>query len=201
MFEKQSTRLVITLFIGALLSACQNSDTANDTSGAAQNPLATTSKPNASMPDEAATRSPGKPTAPVSIRYDVVGNAVVGQPVAINLQVSTTVPDQAVTLHYRTNDSSAMLFPESQAMRIEMNAAPDDSPRMQQVSVIPQREGRLFLNVSAEVQTENGMMFRSVAIPIQVGAGSRAPAVNGEIRETADGEQVISMPASDSDES
>jgi hypothetical protein len=201
MFEKQSTRLVITLFIGALLSACQNSDTANDTSGAAQNPLATTSKPNASMPDEAATRSPGKPTAPVSIRYDVVGNAVVGQPVAINLQVSTTVPDQAVTLHYRTNDSSAMLFPESQALRIEMNAAPDDSPRMQQVSVVPQREGRLFLNVSAEVQTENGMMFRSVAIPIQVGAGSRAPAVNGEIRETADGEQVISMPASDSDES
>jgi hypothetical protein len=58
----------------------------------------------------------------------------------------------------------------------------------------------LFLNVSAEVQTENGMMFRSVAIPIQVGAGSRAPAVNGEIRETADGEQVISMPASESDE-
>jgi hypothetical protein len=201
MFEKPSMRLVITLLIGALLSACQNSDTANETSGAAQNPPATTSKPNASMPDEAATRSPGKPTAPVSIRYDVVGNAVVGQPVAINLQVSTTVPDQAVTLHYRTNDSSAMLFPESQAMRIEMNAAPDDSPRMQQVSVIPQREGRLFLNVSAEVQTENGMMFRSVAIPIQVGAGSRAPAVNGEIRETADGEQVISMPASDSDES
>jgi hypothetical protein len=201
MFENSSKRLVSMLLIGAMLSACQKSDTANDTSGAAQNPVATSSKPNASMPDEAATRSPGKPTAPVSIRYDVVGNAVVGQPVAVNLQVSSTVPDQAVTLHYRTNDSSAMLFPESQAMRIEMNAAPDDSPRMQQVSVIPQREGRLFLNVSAEVQTENGMMFRSVAIPIQVGAGSRAPAVNGEIRETADGEQVISMPASESDQS
>jgi hypothetical protein len=201
MFENSSIRPVIVLLVGALLSGCQNSDTASDASGAAQNPVATSSKPGASMHDDAATRSPGKPSAPVSIRYDVVGNAVVGQPVAVNLQVSSSVPDQAITLHYRTNDNSAMSFPESQALRIEMNAAPDDSPRLQQVSVIPQREGRLFLNVSAEVQTENGMMFRSVAIPIQVGAGSREPAVNGEIRETADGEQVISMPASESGES
>ncbi|MEQ9563096.1 MAG: hypothetical protein RLN69_11290 [Woeseiaceae bacterium] len=198
MIDKQTIRLATILLCSALAMACQESDTASDAAGAAQNPVATSNKPNASIQDDAVVRSPGKPTAPVSIRYDVVGNAVVGQPVAINLQVSSSVPDQAVTLHYRTNDNSAMLFPESQAMRIEMNAAPDDSPRMQQVSVIPQREGRLFLNVSAEVQTANGMMFRSVAIPIQVGAGSREPAVNGELRETAEGEQVISMPASES---
>jgi hypothetical protein len=94
-----------------------------------------------------------------------------------------------------------MLFPDSQAQRIEVNAAPNDSPRMQQVTVIPQRAGRLFLNVSAEVATENGAMFRSVAIPIQVGATQRTPAVNGEVRETADGETIISMPASESDDS
>jgi hypothetical protein len=178
---------------------CQDTgnDTTSDASESAANPVVATGKPTPSA-DDAIARSPGKPTAPVNIRYDIVGNAVVGEPVAINLQVSSSQPGRAVTLHYRSNDSSAMLFPESEAMRIEMNAAPDDGPRMQQVSVIPQREGRVFLNVSAEVQTENGTMFRSIAIPIQVGAGAREPAVNGEIRETADGEQVIAVPASES---
>lgn len=202
MFDKSAVRILIALFSGVMISACQDNGNGatSEASQDAQSPVATSSKPSNSL-DEANARSPGKPTAPVSIRYDVVGNAVVGQPVAINLQVSSSQPGQAVTLHYRTNDSSAMVFPESQALRIDMNAAPDDSPRMQQVSVIPQREGRLFLNVSAEVQTVNGTMFRSVAIPIQVGAGSRQPEVNGEIRETAEGEQVISMPASENGES
>ena len=149
--------------------------------------------------DTAAARSPGKPTAPVSIEYDVIGNAVVGQPVGINLRIVSRGKAQPVTLHYRVNDSSAMLFPESQAQRIDMPAGAGNGPRQQQVTVIPQREGRLFLNVSAEVETDNGTMFRSLAIPIQVGAGSANPAVNGNLKETAEGEQVISMPASESD--
>lgn len=144
--------------------------------------------------------SPGKPTAPVALSYEVVGNAVVGQPVGINLHIASNRGDQVIRLNYRVNDSSAMLFPESQAQRIELAPATDGHPRMQQVTVIPQREGRLFLNVSAEVETENGTMFRVLAIPIQVGAGAAAPAVNGEIRKNADGETVISMPASESGE-
>jgi hypothetical protein len=148
--------------------------------------------------DAGTKRSPGKPTAPISIEYDVVGKAVVGQPLGVNLRVSSKRPDQPVTMHYRINDSSAMVFPESQAQRIELGSAADDSPRAQQVTVIPQREGRLFLNVSAEVQTENGTMFRSLAIPIQVGARSAAPAVNGEIQTTPEGESVVSMPGSES---
>lgn len=199
MFDNRRARIVFAVISSMTIAACQDSgrdassDGAPDTAG----PVATAGKP-ASSPDAAMDRSPGKPTAPVNIRYDIVGHAVVGQPVAINLQVTSSQPGRAVTLNYRSNDSSAMVFPESQAQRIEMNAAPDDSPRMQQVSVIPQREGRVFLNVSAEVQTENGTMFRSIAIPIQVGTGTRAPEVNGKIRQTAEGEQVISMPADES---
>lgn len=199
MIDKPATRVVITLLCIGALSACQDNGTGTSTDAAssAEEPIAAAGKPTSSA-DAVIDRSPGKPTAPVNIQYDIVGNPVVGQAVAINLQVSSSQPGRPVTLHYRSNDSSAMVFPESQALRIEMNAAPDDSPRMQQVSVIPQREGRVFLNVSADVQTENGAMFRSMAIPIQVGAGSRKPEVNGEIRETADGEQVISMPANES---
>ena len=197
MFQKPAIRIAVVLLGVGAIAACQDNDASRDAAGNATSQAVTSSKP-APEPSDAPDRSPGKPTASVNIRYDVIGNAIVGQPVAINLQVSSSQPGRAVTLHYRSNDSSAMVFPESQALIIEMNAAPDESPRMQQVSVIPQREGRVFLNVSAEVQTENGAMFRSIAIPIQVGAARREPEVNGEIRETAEGEQVISMPASES---
>jgi hypothetical protein len=129
----------------------------------------------------------------------VIGAAVVGVPVSVNLQVSSSQPDRPVTLEYRSNDASAMVFPESQAQRIEMGAAPDEGPRMQQVTIIPQREGRLFLNISAAVETENGTMFRSVAVPIQVGPAVSTPAVNGEIQVTPEGETVISLPAKESE--
>jgi hypothetical protein len=198
MFGIPVVRFVFVLVALAILTACQGG--ASDDSANSSKTTASNAK-SAPASGDVLRRSPGKPTAPVSIRYDVVGTAIVGQPVGINLQISSSDPRHAITLHYRTNDSSAMLFPDSQAQRIEVNAAPNDSPRMQQVTVIPQRAGRLFLNVSAEVATENGAMFRSVAIPIQVGATQRTPAVNGEVRETADGETIISMPASESDDS
>jgi len=198
MLQRNQVLPVVALIFGACLSGCQKSPE-NGTPPTEANSLESSSKVGGDAGSEGSgKRSPGKPTAPVSIEYDIVGKAVVGQPVGINLRVQPNRQGQAVTLHYRVNDSSAMLFPESQAQRIDMPASDDKQPRLQQVTVIPQREGRLFLNVSAEVETENGAMFRSLAIPIQVGAGSRPPAVNGEVRETADGETVISMPASES---
>ena len=187
------------LCLAAVLCACDRSSEEGATTTGSNS--AELSAKSAGSTESAGEKSPGKPTAPVSIEYDIVGKAVVGQPVGINLRISSNRENQPVTLHYRVTDTSAMLFPESQAQRIDLPASGDRQPRMHQVSVIPQREGRLFLNVSAEVETENGTMFRSLAIPIQVGAGSQPPAVNGELKETAEGEPVISMPASESGDS
>ena len=198
MSEKRSLVLVLLLLSGALTAACQESqeETGETTAG---NAAAVAGKPTPSIDAGSVSVSPGKPTAPVSIHYTVIGTAVVGQPLSVNLQVSSSQPDLPVTLEYRSNDSSAMVFPESQAQRIEMGAPADDGPRMQQVTVIPQREGRVYLNVSAAVETENGTMFRSVAVPIQVGPGVSPPAVNGEIEVTPEGETVISLPAKESE--
>jgi hypothetical protein len=66
---------------------------------------------------------------------------------------------------------------------------------MQQVAVVPQREGRLYINVSAEVETAGGTIIKSMAIPIQVGNAPVQPQLNGELKEGPDGETVISMPA------
>ena len=44
----------------------------------------------------------------------------------------------------------------------------DTSPSVQQVRLVPLRAGRLFLNVAASVETEDGKRSTVLAIPIQV---------------------------------
>ena len=63
------------------------------------------------------------------------------------------------------------------------------------MTVVPQREGRMHVNVSPDVQTDSGMMIKSMAIPVRVGDAPATPTINGELVEGPDGETVISMPA------
>ena len=51
--------------------------------------------------------------------------------------------------------------------------------RHQQVTVVPAREGRLFLNVAAQMQTETGSLQTVTAIPLQVGAAPKQLQQNG----------------------
>jgi hypothetical protein len=119
----------------------------------------------------------------------------VGQPVSINLEVSSMLPGRAVTLNYRINDARNLVFPQAQAQRVALGVLGDSDRAAQQVIVVPQREGRLYLNVSAEVETEQGTLLKSMAIPIQVGSAPRELQTNGEVSQDADGEAIVSMPA------
>ena len=137
--------------------------------------------------------SPGKPSIPISIDYEVLGKAIVGLPVAINVQVSASQEVGPITVQYSINDVSALRFQEGQVERRQYRNRSELD--MQQVAVVPQREGRLYINVSAEVETAGGTIIKSMAIPIQVGNAPVQPQLNGELKEGPDGETVISMPA------
>ena len=140
------------------------------------------------------TTSPGKPTAPISIGYEVLGKPIVGLPVAVNVQVQGTRGDIGpVVVTYSIHDASALLFQEGQVERFEIPSLQEAS--QQQLAVVPQREGRLYINVSAEVQTPGGSMIKSMAIPIQVGSAPVPAKTDGEVKEGPDGETVQSMPA------
>ncbi len=60
------------------------------------------------------------------------------------------------------------------------------------------REGRLDLNVSASVETENGSMSTVTAIPIQVGDAPRTLQQNGQLATDEDGNAVRVLPANES---
>jgi len=118
----------------------------------------------------AVTPSTGTSSAPITFRYEVLGNPIVGQPVSVNVTVSSAVTDTPISLDYRVTDASSMQFAESQALRTEIVFAAGDEPSSHQITVIPQREGRLYLNVSAEIRGDKDTLMKTMSIPIQVAA-------------------------------
>lgn len=184
---------LITIAASALLvSACADDSGPAASAGNAA-PDSTASKPMLEPMDQDRS-SPGKPLAPISIDYDILSNPIVGAPVQINVDVSS---DQGpVTVRYSISDQSALMFQDGQVERLEIRDPSRRTPR--QVAVIPQREGRVYVNVSAEVQTPDGPMIRSLAIPIKVGSAPQDATIQGEVVEGPDGETVISLPAQES---
>lgn len=110
--------------------------------------------------------------APLSLSYRVAGNAVVGQPVAIEVSVETALSERPVVLRYRAPEADSLAFPESQAMAMEVLVVEGARRRPQQITVIPNRDGRIFLTVSASIETDTGAVSRSISVPIDV---RRAP--------------------------
>ncbi len=138
--------------------------------------------------------SPGKPSAPITIDYEVLGKAIVGLPVSINVQVRGTREGLGpVAVSYSINDRSALRFQEGQVERFDI--ADLREAGTEQLAVVPQREGRLYVNVSVEVETPGGSMIKSMAIPIQVGSAPEPSRNQGEVRRGPDGELVQSLPA------
>ena len=182
-----SNKFLLTLFAAILITACSENSGNTGSAGSAAG-----AKP---LPDIAGrgSMSAGKPSAPISMDYEVLGKAFVGLPVAINVTVRATQDTGPISVQYSINDASALLFQEGQVQQRQYSDHSDLD--MQQVVVVPQREGRLYINVSAEVQTPRGSMIKSMAIPIQVGNAPVQPQINGELKEGPEGETVISMPA------
>ena len=144
----------------------------------------------------AAGDSVGKPRGPVAVSYRIIGKPVVGRPVAIELRIASSLGSQPLKVEYRTNDTTAMRLAESELRVLTISPIAGDLATTQQVTVIPMREGRLYLNVSVSVETENGSMSTVTAIPIQVGEAPQTIQENGTATTDENGEAIRSLPAS-----
>lgn len=131
-----------------------------------------------------------KPGSPFSVSYKVVGTPIVGSPVTVDLRVTSALGSEPVTITYRITDETAMMFHEAQPSSVKMAPAANEKFIAQQVTVIPQREGRVYLNVGASVETADGSMSSVIAIPIQVGKGGRILEENGEVQVDENGEAI-----------
>jgi hypothetical protein len=186
--KEMSQKKVFVLVVALLAGACSDSGEENASEIVAESP-ATTAPEAGSKPG----RSDGqtiKLQGPVSISYKIIGAPIVGQAVAVDLQIVSNVGAQAITLTYRVNDTTAMQFPEAQPPSVSMAATDSAEPQTQQVRIIPLREGRLFLNVSASIETDGGTVSTVTAIPIQVGSAVRQPQEDGTVTTDENGEAI-----------
>ena len=191
---KRTMIFLATLLAATVLSACSDD---RDQPAASAEQGAKTETPVAVLTPEEKFSVTGKPRGPGRIDYRIIGTPVVGQPVTIDLKVESNVGDAPVTLSYGTNDSTAMSFPEAQQRTVSLAFVDDERTAGQQVTVIPAREGRLFLNVTAQLQTDTGSLQTVTAIPVQVGAAPRELQQNGVVTTDESGELIREMPASD----
>ena len=137
----------------------------------------------------------GKPSGPIAVAYRIIGKPVVGQPVAIELVFDSSLGDQPLAVVYRINDATGMRLADSQPSTLTIAPAEDDAGSSQRVTVIPMREGRLYLNVSASVETGEGSMGTVTAIPIQVGDAPRLISENGTAGTDENGNAIRALPA------
>jgi len=184
----RARNLAVSTAMAVVLGACGgNSQQAVVDEGAKKETQAPTA---AAKPAPTYDGTIAKPGAPFSLSYKVIGTPIVGSPVTVNLRVMSTLGSQPLRVNYRINDANAMMFHEAQPLSIEMAPAAEENFVLQQVTVIPQREGRMYLNVGASVETDEGSMSSMMAIPIQVGTGGRILEENGEVQTDEDGEAI-----------
>jgi hypothetical protein len=136
---------------------------------------------------------------PISIAYRLIGEPVIGQPLAIELRVASALGDQPVRIDYRILDATALRLAESQSPYATVARTAPDAVGNEQVTVVPLREGRLYLNVAASVETGEGSISTVTAIPIQVGNTARDTPENGRLATDDAGEAVRVLEGSDED--
>ena len=85
-----------------------------------------------------------KPQGPVAIDYRIIGAPIVGQPLAIDVEVRSLMGAQEITLNYRINDSTALEFTAAQPEQLTLAPTNDPAPVVQQVRLVPPRAGRVF---------------------------------------------------------
>jgi hypothetical protein len=166
-----------------LLGACEQESTASTEQ------LAATSEGVPSSPT-ASRRSPAD--APVDVRYRLLTTPQVGQPVQIEVSLVPLVDAASVGFKLRPDDG---VLVASNMRSFTVNAAKARMPQSQIVSVTPQREGRFYVNVDASVIVNGEMKSRVVIIPIQVGTGGPELERMGETLTDAEGNRIISLPA------
>ncbi|MBT8092997.1 MAG: hypothetical protein KJN77_08170 [Gammaproteobacteria bacterium] len=131
-----------------------------------------------------------KPGAPFAMSYRIIGTPIVGSPVTVELRVESLLQSREIAVDYRINDASSMMLPEAQPARVLIEPAVNENFVVQRITVVPQREGRMYLNVAASVDSDDGAVSSIMAIPIQVGEGGRQLEEQGEVQLDEDGEAI-----------
>ena len=144
-------------------------------------------------PPHVVNASPGKPTAPIRLDYELGAKPAVDQPLEIRLSIATALPGE-LTLALATRAELALAENQEALLDFGTREAGPGPAEELTVTVIPKAEGRSFLLVTATVAQPGNDATRLLAVPVQVGDVPRKLAPSTLLKGDGD-EAVISMPA------
>jgi hypothetical protein len=172
---RSALHLSIPTLIALALTAC---------GGSADEPAAVVKD----EPANVAAQTPSSPADLFRVDYEIIGTPVVGSPVSIDLEITSLFGDEPVDLAFRIPDATALSMDAAQPRDLRRTPSSDDRRIRERVTVIPQREGRLFINVSASRTDEAGSLTSAISIPIHVGNVDTSIREQGELQTGEDGE-------------
>jgi len=133
-------------------------------------------------------RTPARPGTIFNVDYRIVGTPVVGSPVSIDLEIESSAGDDPVEIGYQVPDPSALAMEEAQPTTLTRTPAAGERRIRERVTVIPQREGRLYINVRASRSGGDGSNSTMISIPIHVGDVDTSLQEHGQLETDEQGE-------------
>ena len=167
----------IPILIAGALAACGDSTDAGEAAA-----------PVKERPASVTAQTPSSPGNLFRLDYEIVGTPVVGSPVSIDLAITSLFGDEPVDIAFRIPDATALIMDAAQPRDLRRTPSSDDRTIRERVTVIPQREGRLFINVSASRTDGTGSLTSAVSIPLHVGNVDTSIREQGELQTNEDGE-------------
>ena len=137
--------------------------------------------------EEGFARIPATPASPFQFDYKLIGTPIVGSPVSFDLHVKSMLGDAPIDIGYQAVDSAALALPDAQPRRFTAAPLAGEEFVRERVTVIPQREGRMYFNVSASVMTSDGTTSTVISIPLHVGDVDTGLVEHGELQTDAEG--------------
>jgi len=152
----------------------------------------------ADEPSAPVYESPGKPQfVPVNLKYRLLEVPQVGRPFEVELTIESSVDTAALSYSIAADTG---LVVDVQGATMSASSKPAHEPETRIVRFTPMAEGRYHVNVNCNVMVNGQMMSRVIPIAIQVGQGRRQLEQMGELGQDAEGNPIVSLPASTNDD-
>ena len=176
---RRQNRLFLAVLAAAGLGACGGAQDAAETVSAADK---------GDVHGSTAALSPARPGEMFEVNYQIIGTPIVSSPVSIDLEILSAFVGDPVNISYHVPDRTSLTLDESQPDRLTRTPQAGEPLMRERVTVIPQREGRLYINVRAARELGGGSHSTMISIPIHVGDVDTSLQEHGVLETNEDGE-------------
>ncbi len=144
-------------------------------------------------------KSPGKPSAPITLEYSFNSKPELDQPLEVSIKLSHT--HLANDVNAKINYSPKLI--ENQGINA-MNFNNNSEDNAQLITVTPVENGIHYVHIQAGTEVNGQVMYKAFSIPIEVGEVDwkqhrkiEGSLNNGSLNNNSESSKVISLPAAE----